>query len=160
MKELYVVSCCRTAVGKFQGSLTNVAPADMGAIVVKEAIKRANIAPENVDEVMFGSILTANQGQNVARQVCVKAGLPLSVPAYTVGMVCGSGMPITSLFVMIAPQSLRVCSSPIIAPVNMLIGSHALLSCYILQALRRLPEEGAPQGCRPPGKSRGLSCQQ
>ncbi len=92
MKELYVVSCCRTAVGKFQGSLTNVAPADMGAIVVKEAVKRAGIAPENVDEVMFGSILTANQGQNVARQVCIKAGLPLSVPAYTVGMVCGSGM--------------------------------------------------------------------
>ena len=92
MKELYVVSCCRTAVGKFQGSLTNVAPAEMGAIVVKEAVKRAGIAPENVDEVMFGSILTANQGQNVARQVCVKAGLPLSVPAYTVGMVCGSGM--------------------------------------------------------------------
>jgi acetyl-CoA C-acetyltransferase len=92
MKELYVVNCCRTAVGKFQGSLTNTAPADMGAIVVKEAVKRAGLKPENVDELMFGCILTANQGQNVARQVCIKAGLPLSTPAYTVGMVCGSGM--------------------------------------------------------------------
>ena len=92
MKELYVVNCCRTAVGKFQGSLTNTPPAEMGAIVVKEALKRAGVAPENVDELMFGCILTANQGQNVARQVCVKAGLPLSTPAYTVGMVCGSGM--------------------------------------------------------------------
>ena len=64
----------------------------MGAIVVKEALKRANVAPENVDEVMFGCILTAAQGQNVARQVSIKAGIPYSVPAYTVGMVCGSGM--------------------------------------------------------------------
>jgi acetyl-CoA C-acetyltransferase len=64
----------------------------MGAVVVKEALKRANIAPENVDEVMFGCILTAAQGQNVARQVAIKAGIPYSVPAYTVGMVCGSGM--------------------------------------------------------------------
>ena len=63
-----------------------------GAVVVKEALKRANIAPENVDEVMFGCILTAAQGQNVARQVAIKAGIPYSVPAYTVGMVCGSGM--------------------------------------------------------------------
>jgi acetyl-CoA C-acetyltransferase len=92
MREVYVVNCCRTAVGKFQGSLTNTTPAEMGAIVVKEAIKRAGVAPEQVDELMFGCILTGNQGQNVARQVCIKAGLPLSTPAYTVGMVCGSGM--------------------------------------------------------------------
>ena len=92
MKDIYVVNCCRTAIGKFQGSLSNVKPADMGAIVVKEALKRAGVAPENVDEVMFGCILTAAQGQNVARQVSLKAGIPMSVPAYTVGMVCGSGM--------------------------------------------------------------------
>ncbi len=92
MKEVYLVNCCRTAVGSFGGSLKDVAPADMGAIVVKEALKRANVKPEQVDELMFGCILTAGQGQNVARQVGVKAGLPYSVPAYTVGMVCGSGM--------------------------------------------------------------------
>ena len=92
MKELYVVNCCRTAIGSFGGSLKNTPAVDMGAIVVKEALKRANVAPENVDELMFGCILTAGQGQNPARQVGVKAGLPYSVPAYTVGMVCGSGM--------------------------------------------------------------------
>ncbi len=92
MKDLYVVNCCRTAIGSFGGSLKNTPASDLGAIVVKEALKRANVAPENVDEVMFGCILTAAQGQNVARQVSVKAGIPYSVPAYTVGMVCGSGM--------------------------------------------------------------------
>ena len=92
MKDLYVVNCCRTAVGSFGGSLKNTPASDLGAIVVKEALKRAGVAPENVDELMFGCILTAGLGQNVARQVGVKAGLPYSVPAYTVGMVCGSGM--------------------------------------------------------------------
>ena len=92
MKELYVVNCCRTAIGSFGGSLKDTPAAELGAIVVKEALKRANVAPENVDEVMFGCILTAAQGQNVARQVAIKAGIPYAVPAYTVGMVCGSGM--------------------------------------------------------------------
>ena len=92
MKELYVVNCCRTAVGSFGGSLKNTPAAEMGAVVVKEALSRAGVEPEQVDELMFGCILTAGQGQNPARQVSVKAGIPYSVPAYTVGMVCGSGM--------------------------------------------------------------------
>jgi acetyl-CoA C-acetyltransferase len=92
MKDLYIVNCCRTAIGSFGGSLKNTPAADLGAIVVKEALNRAGVKPEQVDEVMFGCILTAAQGQNVARQVSIKAGIPYSVPAYTVGMVCGSGM--------------------------------------------------------------------
>ncbi len=92
MKDLYVVNCCRTAIGSFGGSLKNTPATELGAVVVKEALKRANVAPENVDEVMFGCILTAGLGQNVARQVAIKAGIPYAVPAYTVGMVCGSGM--------------------------------------------------------------------
>ena len=92
MREVYVVNCCRTAVGSFGGSLKDVPAPEMGAIVIKEALKRANVAPENVDEVMFGCILTAGLGQNVARQASLKAGIPSEVPAYTVGMVCGSGM--------------------------------------------------------------------
>ena len=92
MKELYIVNCCRTAIGSFGGSLKGTPAADLGAIVVKEALNRAGVKPEQVDELMFGCILTAGLGQNVARQVGVKAGLPYSVPAYTVGMVCGSGM--------------------------------------------------------------------
>ena len=92
MKDLYVVNCCRTAVGAFGGSLKNTPATELGAIVVKEALNRANVPAEAVDEVMFGCVLTAGLGQNVARQVAVKAGIPYSVPAYTVGMVCGSGM--------------------------------------------------------------------
>ena len=92
MKDLYIVNCCRTAIGSFGGSLKNTPAADLGAIVVKEALNRAGVKPEQVDELMFGCILTSGLGQNVARQVGVKAGLPYSVPAYTVGMVCGSGM--------------------------------------------------------------------
>lgn len=92
MKEVYVVNCCRTAVGSFGGSLKDTSATDLGAVVVKEALNRSGLKPEQVDELMFGCILTAAQGQNPARQVGVKAGLPYSVPAYTVGMVCGSGM--------------------------------------------------------------------
>ena len=92
MKELYVVNCCRTAMGSFGGSLTNISSAELGAVVVKEALNRAGVKLEQVDEVMFGNVLTAAQGQNVARQVAVKADIPYSVTAYTVGMVCGSGM--------------------------------------------------------------------
>ena len=92
MKDLYIVNCCRTAIGSFGGSLKNTPAAELGAIVVKEALNRAGVSPEQVDEVMFGCILTAGLGQNVARQVSIKAGIPYSVPAYTVGMVCGSGM--------------------------------------------------------------------
>ena len=92
MKEVYVVNCCRTAVGSFGGSLNDTPAVDLGATVVKEVLNRGGVKPEQVDEVMFGCILTAAQGQNPARQVSVKAGIPYSVPAYTVGMVCGSGM--------------------------------------------------------------------
>ena len=92
MKDLYIVNCCRTAIGSFGGSLKNTPAADLGAIVVKEVLNRAGMTPDQVDEVMFGGVLTAGLGQNIARQVAVKAGIPYSVPAYTVNMVCGSGM--------------------------------------------------------------------
>ena len=92
MRDVYLVNCCRTAVGSFGGSLKDVPAPELGAIVVKEVLNRAGVKPEQVDELMFGCILTAAQGQNPARQVGVKAGLPYSVPAYTVGMVCGYGM--------------------------------------------------------------------
>ncbi|MFI3253024.1 MAG: acetyl-CoA C-acetyltransferase [Eubacteriales bacterium] len=91
-KELFVVSCCRTAIGKFSGSLANTPAADMGGIVIKEALSRSGVNPSDVDEVMFGCVLTAGLGQNVARQASLNAGIPIEVPAYTVGMVCGSGL--------------------------------------------------------------------
>ena len=92
MKEIYLVSACRTAVGSFGGSLKDTSAPQLGSIVAKEAIKRAGIDSANLNEVMFGCILTAGLGQNVARQVSIGAEIPVEVPAYTVGMVCGSGM--------------------------------------------------------------------
>lgn len=92
MRDIYVVNCCRTAIGSFGGALKNTPSAELGAIVIKEALNRSGVKPEMVDEVMFGCILTAGLGQNVARQASIKAGIPVEVPAYTVGMVCGSGM--------------------------------------------------------------------
>ena len=68
VKDIYLVNCCRTAIGSFQGTLSKTPAVDLGSIVVKEALKRANVAPENVDELMFGCILTAGLGQNPARQ--------------------------------------------------------------------------------------------
>ena len=92
MRDVYVISSCRTAVGKFGGSLKDVPAAELGSIVMAEALKRGNVQGEWLDEVMFGNVLSAAQGQNVARQCMVKAGIPLKVPAYTVSMVCGSGL--------------------------------------------------------------------
>ena len=92
MQDIYVVSCCRTAIGSFGGTLKSTPAVDLGAIVIKEALRRAGVEPKDVDEVMMGNVLTAALGQNPARQASVKAGVPLSVPAYTIGMVCGSGM--------------------------------------------------------------------
>lgn len=92
MKDLYVVNCCRTAIGSFGGALKDVSASDLGAIVIKEVLRRANVSPENVDEVIFGCVLTAGLGQNVARQAAVKAGIPVEVPACSVNMLCGSGM--------------------------------------------------------------------
>jgi acetyl-CoA C-acetyltransferase len=92
MGEIVIASACRTAIGSFGGSLKGVPAADLGAVVVKEAVKRAGIKPEQVDEVIFGNVLQAGLGQNVARQVTLKAGLPIETTAMTINIVCGSGL--------------------------------------------------------------------
>ncbi len=92
MKDIYLVSCCRTAIGSFGGTLKDTPAAQMGSIVAKSALERAGLSGDKLDEVMFGCVLTAGLGQNVARQVAMGAGIPQEVPAYTVGMVCGSGL--------------------------------------------------------------------
>ncbi|MDR1264733.1 MAG: acetyl-CoA C-acetyltransferase [Propionibacteriaceae bacterium] len=92
MTEVYVVSSCRTAIGGFGGSLRETSAVELGRIVVAAALERAQVDPEAVDEVLLGSVLTTGLGQNVARQVALRAGLPVTVPATTVSMVCGSGM--------------------------------------------------------------------
>ncbi|MDR0906665.1 MAG: acetyl-CoA C-acetyltransferase [Oscillospiraceae bacterium] len=92
MGNIYLVSAVRTAIGSFGGSLKDTPAPKLGAIAAKAALERAGIKPENLSEVMFGCVLTAALGQNPARQVAIQAGIPAEVPAYTVGMVCGSGM--------------------------------------------------------------------
>ncbi|HSW35423.1 MAG TPA: acetyl-CoA C-acetyltransferase [Candidatus Limnocylindrales bacterium] len=92
MKEVVVVSAVRTAVGTFGGSLKGVSAVTLGSIVVKAALDRAGIEPESVDEVFLGCVLQGGLGQNVARQVALKAGLPVTVPCTTMNIVCGSGL--------------------------------------------------------------------
>ena len=92
MKKIVIASACRTAIGKFGGTLSNVPAAELGAIVIKEAINRAGIKPEQVDQVYMGCVIQAGLGQNVARQASIKAGLPVETPAVTLNVVCGSGL--------------------------------------------------------------------
>ena len=92
MKKIVIASACRTAIGKFGGTLANVPAAELGSIVIKEALNRANVKPEQVDHVYMGCVIQAGLGQNVARQASLKAGLPVETPAVTVNVVCGSGL--------------------------------------------------------------------
>ena len=92
MEKVVIVSACRTAIGKFGGTLANTSAADLGALVIKEAVARAGIKPEAVDQVYMGCVIQAGLGQNVARQCSIKAGLPIETPAVTLNVVCGSGL--------------------------------------------------------------------
>ena len=97
MREVVIASAVRTPVGSFGGALKDVSAADLGALVIKEAVNRAGIKGELVDEVLMGNVIQAGLGQNIARQSTVKAGLPVEVPAMTINMVCGSGLRTVSL---------------------------------------------------------------
>lgn len=90
--EVVIVSAVRTAIGSFLGSLKDVSAVDLGATVIKEALERAGVSPELVDEVIMGNVLQAGLGQNTARQAAIKAGLPETVPAMAINKVCGSGL--------------------------------------------------------------------
>lgn len=92
MKKVFIVAARRTAIGKFMGSLASINPGELGAIVIKELINETGIDPKVVDTVIAGNILSAGQMQGVARQASIKAGIPVEVPAYSINMVCGSGM--------------------------------------------------------------------
>ena len=92
MREVVIVSAVRTPIGSFGGSLKDFSAVDLGAIAVKEAIKRAGIDPAIIEEVVFGNVLQGGLGQNVARQVAMAAGVPKEVPAMTINKVCGSGL--------------------------------------------------------------------
>ncbi|MBQ8317272.1 MAG: acetyl-CoA C-acetyltransferase [Lachnospiraceae bacterium] len=91
-KKVVLAGACRTAIGTMGGTLSNTPAAELGAIVIKEALNRAGVAPEAVDQVYMGCVIQAGLGQNVARQASIKAGLPNEVPAVTINVVCGSGL--------------------------------------------------------------------
>lgn len=92
MREVVIVSAVRTPIGSFGGSLKDVSVADLGATVIKEAVARAGIKGEQVEEVLMGNVIQAGLGQNVTRQAAVRAGLPVEIPAMTINKVCGSGL--------------------------------------------------------------------
>jgi acetyl-CoA C-acetyltransferase len=126
MEEVVIVSAARTAVGKFGGSLAKTAAPELGAIVIKALLARSGIAPELVNEVILGQVLTAGSGQNPARQAVVQSGLPHGVPAFVVGKVCGSGLKATHL----AAQAILCGDASIIiagGQENMSASPHVLL---------------------------------
>ncbi|NEX60766.1 acetyl-CoA C-acetyltransferase [Noviherbaspirillum galbum] len=110
MNEVVIVAAGRTAVGKFGGTLAKTAASDLGAHVIKHLLAKTGIAPELVNEVILGQVLTAGCGQNPARQAVIRAGLPDMVPAFTVGKVCGSGLKATHL----AAQAIKCGDADII----------------------------------------------
>ena len=103
MGKAVIVSACRTAVGKFLGSLKGLQATELGAAVVKEVVARAGIRPDDVEEVIMGNVLSAGLGQNPARQAAIRGGLPVTVPALTINKVCGSGLKAVAL----AAQAIR-----------------------------------------------------
>ncbi|AYD40198.1 acetyl-CoA C-acetyltransferase [Clostridium fermenticellae] len=129
MKEVVIASAVRTAIGKFGGTLKDVSAVDMGAAVIKEALKRANVNSENVDEVIMGNVLQAGLGQNPARQALIKAGIPEEVPGFTINKVCGSGLRAVSL----AAQLIKTGDEDIIVAGGMENMSRAP---YILNKIR------------------------
>jgi acetyl-CoA C-acetyltransferase len=104
MHEVIIVSACRTPIGSFGGSLSSIPATKLGAIVIEEALKRANVSKDAVDEVIMGNVLTAGEGQAPARQAAIFAGLPTSVECMTVNKVCGSGMKA----IMLGAQAIRL----------------------------------------------------
>jgi acetyl-CoA C-acetyltransferase len=110
MRDVVIVSACRTAIGDFAGSLSTVSATDLGALVIKEALKRAGLKDEDVDEVIMGCVLPHGLGQNPARQSMVRAGLPWDVGAITVNKVCGSGLKA----VMLAAQAVQCGDADVI----------------------------------------------
>lgn len=110
MEEVVIVSAVRTPIGKFGGSLKNTSAKDLGAFTVKAALEKADITTSDVDSVIFGNVLQAGLGQNVARQIGIEAGIPYQVPAMTVNEVCGSGMK----SVILASQAIQLGEADIV----------------------------------------------
>src|ERR1700761_6431276 len=130
MPDAVIVSAVRTPVGKFQGALSSFSATELGAIAVREAVRRAGIAPETVDECILGCVLPAGLGQNPARQAALRGGLADRVAALTVNMVCGSGLKAVGL----AAQSILTGASEVVVAGGMESMSNAP---YLLPTARK-----------------------
>ena len=139
MKKIVIASACRTAIGKFGGTLANVPAAELGSIVIKEALNRANVKPEQVDHVYMGCVIQAGLGQNVARQASLKAGLPIETPAVTVNVVCGSGLNCVNM----AAQMIEAGDADIVVAGGM---ENMDMAPFALQKARYGYRMGAPMG--------------
>ena len=139
MKKIVIASACRTAIGKFGGTLANVPAAELGSIVIKEALDRANVKPEQVDHVYMGCVIQAGLGQNVARQAALKAGLPIETPAVTVNVVCGSGLNCVNM----AAQMIEAGDADIVVAGGM---ENMDMAPFALQKARYGYRMGAPMG--------------
>lgn len=129
MKKAVIVSAVRTPIGTFGGTLANITAAELGAIVIKEALKRAGVNPADVNEVIMGNVLQAGQGQNPARQAAIKAGIPVEVPSTTINKVCGSGLKTVAL----AAQSVMLGDADIVVAGGM---ENMSLTPYLLDKAR------------------------
>src|SRR5438876_7353858 len=110
MPDAFLLSAARTPIGKYLGAFADVPAVQLGAVALAEALRRANAKPEQIDEVIVGNVLQAGLGQNPARQVALKAGLPDTIAAFTVNKVCGSGLKA----VMLAAQAIRAGDADVI----------------------------------------------
>ena len=110
LDDVVIISACRTPMGKFQGALSDISAPELGALAVREAVKRANLDPKQVDECIMGNVVTAGLGQNPARQAALKGGLPPEVGAMTINKVCGSGLKAVAL----AAQAIQTGNSSIV----------------------------------------------
>ena len=129
MKETVIISACRTAIGKFQGSLTPFSAVDLGAFVVREAVRRAGVDPAQVDEIIMGNVVPAGLGQNPARQAGLKGGLANRVAAMTINKVCGSGLKAVAL----AAQAIQTGNAEIVVAGGM----ESMTNCpYLLPQAR------------------------
>jgi len=126
MGKAVISSAVRIPIGSFGGSLRDVSPIDLGAIVIKETLKRSGIQPQEVDEVIMGNVLQAGLGQNPARQAAIKAGIPFNIPSYTVNKVCASGLK----SVMLAIQAIKCQDAEIIVAGGMESMSQAPFLLY------------------------------
>ena len=153
MKKIVIASACRTAIGKFGGTLANVPAAELGSIVIKEALNRANVKPEQVDHVYMGCVIQAGLGQNVARQASLKAGLPIETPAVTVNVVCGSGLNCVNM----AAQMIEAGDADIVVAGGMENMDMAPLDVYKRQRWTVCSTTTIPSAPAPPGPLRACA---